>query len=175
MSGQTLLQLVLVFAPLSAVAVGGINIVLPDIHRQAVDVHGWITDAQFADLFALARAMPGPNMLIVALIGFQAAGWAGGLVATLAFTVPSALMAYGAASASERFHDAPWRRPLQAGLAPITIGLIFATGAVVTAASDTTPLAYVVTATTVALLLTTRVHPLLLMAGGAAMAVAGWL
>lgn len=175
MSGGTLLQLVLLFAPLSLVAVGGINIVLPDIHRQVVEVHGWLTDAQFADLFALARASPGPNMLIVALIGWQVAGWLGGLVATLAFTVPSAALAYGVARAAHRFRGAPWSRPLQAGLAPLAIGLTLATGAVVTQASDTSPLAYLVTAATVVLVLATRVHPLLLMAGAAVLALAGWL
>ena len=175
MTSHTLLEIVLLLVPLSVIAVGGVNVVLPEIHRQAVNVHGWLTDAQFADLFALARAMPGPNMLIVALIGWQAAGWVGGVVATLAFCVPSAALAYGVARATGRFRNAPWRRPLQAGVLPITTGLILATGAVVTAAADTTPLAYLVTAATVALLRWTRVHPLLLRAGAAALAVAGWL
>ncbi|MBX5493560.1 MAG: chromate transporter, partial [Chloroflexi bacterium] len=76
MTARVLLDLILVFAPLSLVAVGGVMVVLPDIHRQVVEVHGWLTDAQFADLFALARAAPGPNVLLVSLIGWQAAGWA---------------------------------------------------------------------------------------------------
>ena len=175
MSGTTLLQLVVMLAPLSLISVGGINVVLPEIHRQSVEVYGWLTDAQFADLFALARAMPGPNMLIVALIGWQAAGWLGGLVATLAFTIPSALVAFGAARAAGRFRRAPWRRPLQAGLLPITAGLILATGAVVTTAADTTPFAYAITAITVVIMTWSRVHPLLLMGVAALLALAGWL
>jgi chromate transporter len=175
MSVTTLLQLIALLAPLSLISIGGINVVLPEIHRQSVDVYGWLTDAQFADLFALARAMPGPNMLIVALIGWQAAGWLGGVVATLAFTVPSAAFAYGAARAAGRFRNAPWRRPLQLGILPIAAGLILATGAIVTTAADTTPFAYAITAITVAIMTWSRVHPLLLMGIAALLALAGWL
>lgn len=175
MTARVLLDLVLVFAPLSLVAVGGVMVVLPDIHRQVVEVHGWLTDAQFADLFALARAAPGPNVLLVSLIGWQAAGWAGAVVATLAMCGPSAVLAYVAARLWRRFRDAPWRRPVQAGMVPISAGLVLATAVVVAGAVETTPLGYVLTALTVLLVLRTRLHPLLLMAGAAALALAGWL
>src|SRR5207237_7217812 len=70
MNVGTLLELVLLLAPLSLVAVGGINAVLPEIHRQAVQQYGWLTDSEFADLFAIAQAAPGQSMvLLVGLIG----------------------------------------------------------------------------------------------------------
>jgi chromate transporter len=110
MTTTTLLELVLVFAPLSLVAVGGANVVLPDIHRQVVQVYGWMTDADFADLFALAQAAPGPNVLVVSLIGWKVAGWTGALVAILAMCLPSSVLAYGMARA--------WRRSPSAWCSP---------------------------------------------------------
>ena len=79
-----LLQLALTFAPLSLVAVGGAAAVLPDIHRQVVEARGWMSDGAFLDLFAVAQAAPGPNVMVVSLIGWQVAGVPGFLVATVA-------------------------------------------------------------------------------------------
>ena len=81
-----LLQLISVFAPLSLVAIGGGNSVLPDIHRQVVVAHGWMTDHEFADAFTLAQTVPGPNILVVSLIGWHVAGVAGAFVAVVAMS-----------------------------------------------------------------------------------------
>ena len=175
MNGSVLLQLVWMLAPLSLVAVGGAIAVLPEIHRQVVDVYAWMSDAEFADLYALAQAAPGPNVLIVSFIGWKVAGAAGALVALLALCVPSSVLAYATARAWRRFRDAPWRRPVQAGLAPVSVGLVLASGVVLTQAADTTLGAYVVTAATVLLVLRTSFHPLVFLAIAAALAVAGWL
>jgi chromate transporter len=175
MTTTTLLELVLVFAPLSLVAVGGANVVLPDIHRQVVQVYGWMSDADFADLFALAQAAPGPNVLVVSLIGWKVAGWAGALVAILAMCLPSSALAYATARAWRRFRDARWRRPVQAGLAPITVGLVLSSGAVLAVAADASPLAYAVTAATALLVLRTGAHPLVFLAVAAGLGLAGWL
>jgi chromate transporter len=175
-TGTALLQLVLLLAPLSLVAVGGMNVVLPEIHRQTVQGYGWLTDTQFADLYALAQAAPGPNIaLLVSLIGWKVAGGPGTLVALLAMCAPSAVLAYTVTRVWRRFRDAPWRRPVQAGLAPISVGLVLASGTVLVQAADTTPIAYAVTAATILLVLRTGLHPLLLMAAAAALALAGWL
>lgn len=77
-----LLTIALRFAVLSLLAVGGVTSVLPEVHRVVVDVHGWLTDAEFTRMFALAQANPGPNMLIVTLIGWRVAGLPGALTAT---------------------------------------------------------------------------------------------
>jgi chromate transporter len=176
MSVETLLQIVLLLTPLSLVAVGGVNAVLPEIHRQVVHGYGWLSDGEFAALFALAQAAPGPNIaLLVALIGWQVAGAAGTAVALLAMCVPSGVVAYAMTRAWQRFRDARWRRPVQAGLAPIAVGLVLSSGVVVTRAADTTLAAFAVTAITAVLVLRTQIHPLILLGAAAAISVAGWL
>jgi chromate transporter len=83
--GDTLLALVLLFAPLSLLAFGGSNSVIAEIAHQSVEVHQWTSARDFADLFALSRAAPGPGSMLCALIGWKTAGIAGALVATVAF------------------------------------------------------------------------------------------
>ena len=176
MSVDTLLQLILLLAPLSLVAVYGMQVVLPEIHRQVVQGYGWLTDAEFASLFALAQAAPGPNVALLAgLLGWQVAGGVGALVALLAMCLPSSVLAYATARVWQRFRAARWRRPVQAGLAPISVGFVLASGTVMASAADTTLAAYAVTAATAALVLRTELHPLVLMAAAAALAIAGWI
>src|SRR5262249_55764351 len=91
---KTLAALALVFAPLSLVPVGGGSSIIAEMQHQAVAVHHWTTQREFTDLFAIARAAPGPGMLLATLIGFTAAGWLGALVVTLAFFLPSSLLMY---------------------------------------------------------------------------------
>jgi chromate transport protein ChrA len=62
------------FGLMSLFAVGGANSAIPEIHRLAVDVNHWMSDKQFADVFAISQLSPGPNVLIVTLIGYQVAG-----------------------------------------------------------------------------------------------------
>src|ERR1041385_70035 len=96
-SSEALLALAIVFAPLSVLAFGGGNAVLADIAQQAIIVHHWTTEREFADLFALSRAAPGPGSMLAALIGWKAAGIPGALVATAAFYLPSAVLVYAVA------------------------------------------------------------------------------
>jgi chromate transporter len=161
------------FALLSLLAFGGATPVVPEMHRLAVDVHGWMSDAEFAELFALAQAAPGPNMMIVSLVGLRAAGVAGALVATLAMCGPSCVLTYAVMRGMDRTWIRPWRAVVQAGLAPITVGLILGSGYVLTRAADHTPAAYVLTAATVVWGLATRWSPLWLLGGAAALGLAG--
>ncbi|MBV1798560.1 chromate transporter [Siccirubricoccus sp. G192] len=121
-----LFALVLVFAPLSLVSLGGGPSIFAEMQRQAVEVHGWLTDAEFVELFAISRAAPGPGSLISALVGWRAAGFAGALVAALALYVPSSLLLLGVGHWWRRRGDSPVRRMIELGLAPIAAGLIFA-------------------------------------------------
>ena len=82
------------FALMSLFAVGGANSAVPEMHRTAVDIHHWMTDRQFADIFAISQLSPGPNVLIVTLIGYSVAGVAGALTATVAMCGPTAVLAY---------------------------------------------------------------------------------
>lgn len=168
-------ELALVFAQLSLVAIGGINSVLPDMHRQVVDVHGWMSDEEFVALFALAQASPGPNMLVSTLIGWRVAGLAGALTATFALVGPPVVLAYTVARAWHRFRDRPLRAQIQAGVTPVTVGLVMAAAVVLCMTTATGLGAGAVTLATAAALLTTRLNPLWFLAAGAALGAAGLL
>ena len=86
-------SLVTTFALLSLLSIGGVNAMVPEIHRQVVDLHHWMDDRTFASLVAIAQVAPGPNLLIVSVIGWSLAGLAGLLAATLAMILPSSLFA----------------------------------------------------------------------------------
>jgi chromate transporter len=161
------------FAILSLIAVGGIGPILPELHRQAVEVYGWMTGDRFTALFAIAQSAPGPNLLVVTLIGWEVAGLAGALVATIAICGPSSMLAYFASSLWDRFRMAHWRMALQAGLIPVTIGLVAAAAFIIARAADTSLVAFLITAATTVALLYTRLHPLLFMGAGAALGLAG--
>src|ERR1700754_3642713 len=91
---KVLIGLMMVFAPLSLVSFGGGPTILAPMQHQAVDVHHWLTNEQFIDLFAVSRASPGPGTLIAPLIGFKVYGWIGAIVACLALYIPSSLIVY---------------------------------------------------------------------------------
>jgi chromate transporter len=168
---ELLLQLVAALAPLSLVAVGGGNSVLPDIHRQVVVVHGWMTDTEFANAFTLAQTVPGPNILVVSLIGWHVAGLAGAIVAVVAICGPSSLLALVVSRSLASARAAFWRRRLQAGLAPVTVGLMLAGGLVLARSADADIVAAALTVASTVVLLRTRLHPLILIGAGAAVGV----
>ena len=120
----TLLTLAGYFALMSLFAIGGANAAVPEMHRLAVEVERWMTERQFTDLFAIAQVTPGPNVIIVTLIGYHVAGLPGALVATLAMCGPTCVFAFFVGQVWDRFKDAPWRIVIQAGLVPISIGLL---------------------------------------------------
>jgi chromate transporter len=161
------------FLLLSLIAFGGATAVVPEMHRFAVDVQGWMTSAEFADLFALAQAAPGPNMMVVTLIGLRTAGVSGAVVATTAMCLPSCLLMFAVARTMDRFRGSRWRAVLQAGLAPVTVGLVLGSGWVLTRAADHTVVAYALTAVTVVWMTATRLSPFWLLAVGGALGLAG--
>src|SRR5205085_10624899 len=130
-TGDVLIALAVVFAPLSLLAFGGGNAVLADIAQQAIVVHHWTSEREFADLFALSRAAPGPGSMLAALIGWKAAGFAGALVATAAFYLPSAVLVYGVGRLWGRWRGSPWHAAIERGLLPIAAGLLLSGGIVV--------------------------------------------
>lgn len=97
------------FAILSLFAIGGANGAIPEMHRVAVDIMHWMSDRQFSDVFAIAQVSPGPNVMIVALIGFHVAGVAGAVVATAAMVGPTCVAAYVMTRIWDRFRTAKWR------------------------------------------------------------------
>jgi len=172
-SEGTLVRLSMLFGSLSLVSFGGGNTVLPAMHREAVEAQHWLTDRQFADLFALAQAAPGPSSLIVSLIGFAAAGITGAVVATVAMLGPSCALVYGACQGWERLRTSRWRPAIERGLAPVTVGLVVASALTVTRAADHGPFAYGLTAVATVVLAGTKVNPLVVMAVAATLGLLG--
>lgn len=168
---ETLTALALIFTQLSLIAFGGGNTTLPEMHRQVVDVHHWMTGADFAALYALAQAAPGPNLMVVPLIGWQVAGLAGMLVTTFAIFGPSSIVTVIALGLWRRFKDKPWRAAVQAGLVPISVGLVAASATIIARTVDRDWIFAAITAASTAALLRFRIHPLWLLALGAAV---GW-
>jgi chromate transporter len=164
---SVLVDIARLFATLSFLAIGGVNALIPEIHRRVVDVHHWLTDADFSQAFAIAQAAPGPNMLIVSVIGWRVDGFLGAAVATLAICAPSSVLTFAVAHVWDRFRDSPLRSAIQHGLVPVTVGLVLAGGYVLARAADQTWGALAITIVTVGLMLTTRLHPLWLLGAGA--------
>jgi chromate transporter len=161
------------FASLSLLAIGGINALLPEIHRVVVDVEGWMTSADFADLFALAQLAPGPNAMVISLLGWKVAGVAGAFVATIAACGPSSLLCFFTMRGLERMRNGKTRAVLQRALAPLAIGLILASGYTLARAADRTPGALLLTVVATAAIAFTRVNPVWILAAAAAAGVAG--
>jgi chromate transporter len=167
---RSLVALGVVFAPLSLLSFGGGNAVIADIAHQAIAVQGWTSEREFADLFALSRAAPGPGSMLAALIGWKAAGIPGALVATLAFYVPSAALVLVAVRLWGRWRGSRWHTAIERGMAPIAAGLFLAAGLVVLEASPGGPAVWVAAiVTTVPLLRWPGMHPVPLLLSGAAL------
>jgi chromate transporter len=170
-----LVSLFAYFALLSLFAVGGANAAIPEIHRVAVEVMHWMDDRQFADMFAISQVSPGPNVIIVTLIGYHVAGLAGAAVATLAMIGPTCGLAFAVARVWDRFKEARWRIAVQAGLVPVSLGLISASAFVLARAADHTVVAGLITVATAVVAFATRINPLWLFAAGGVLGLTGWL
>lgn len=173
MNGAVLLQLFLVVAPLSLVAVGGANTIIPELNRQTVGGHGWVTNEEFSAIYAIAQMSPGPNAMVVSLIGWRVAGWLGAVVAAIAVVAPSSILAYAAFRLGRRDSVKPWLMRIQRGLAPIAVGLMVASGFIVATGSNPTAAALAATAISLVIFMRFNIHPVPVMALGAVLAIAG--
>ncbi len=132
---ELLQQLGTTFAWLSLLQFGGTTAVVPEMHRQAVDVMHWMDARTFANLFALAQLAPGPNVMVVSLIGWHLAGLPGLLVATVAMTGPPCLLAFAMSRLMQRAGQSRWLAIVKDGLVPLAIGMILASGWIMANAS----------------------------------------
>jgi chromate transporter len=178
-----LLRLTLLFSQLSLLAFGGANTILPEMQRQVVSSNQMMTAHTFASLFALAQAAPGPNMMVVSLIGWNVAGLSGALLSMVCVSGPSSVLTYFVSRFWYRFRDAPWRKAIQKGLLPVTAGLLLSSAALLIEATSYVAISSrgisldwtlgLVTASVTVLLLTTRVHPMLVLGGAAFLGAVG--
>jgi chromate transporter len=171
--GSPIWTLVSTFGLMSLFAVGGAAAAVPEMHRIAVEVQHWMTDKQFANAYAIAQLSPGPNVLIVTLIGYAVAGIAGALAATLAMCLPTALLAYSVSRYLNRSSGSRWPAIIQAALVPLSIGLMAASALVLARSTDRTPIALLLTALVAVLASVTRLNPLWLLLAGAILGFAG--
>ena len=162
-----LLQLIGLFAGLSMLAFGGGTGVIPDMQRAAVDHYHWMTAREFLDSFAISRAAPGPGSLIVVLVGLKAAGLAGAAVSFAAMFGPSCLAVHVVARYWHRAARSAWRAVVERALAPVAVGLTFASGLSLMRGTEHGWLLWSVTIVSTAAFSLTEVNPILLLAGGA--------
>jgi chromate transporter len=165
--GRTLWSLVLVFAPLSVLSFGGGGAILADIEHQAVQVHRWVGPREFADLFAISRAAPGPGTMLSALVGFEAAGLGGALVASAALYAPSCVLTFFVSRLWGRWRGSMWHAAVERGLQPIAAGLVLSGGIAVLRAAPAGALFWVATGVATAVMYRwPRLHPLIPFAFG---------
>ncbi|MBK7899166.1 MAG: chromate transporter [Azonexus sp.] len=170
-----LAELFLQFALLFCIAFGGATALLPEMQRVVVEQEHWLSEATFIHLYAIAQAAPGPNGLVVTLIGWKVAGLAGALVATLAMCLPMSVVIYFLIPRWERFRGARWQQAVQMGVAPLAVGLVFAGAALIGSGAGLDWAGWVLAAGAVILNLRTQFHPLWFIAAGAAAGLAGWV
>ena len=178
LSGAELLGLFGHFLVLSLLAIGGAITTAPDMHRYVVGEHHWISDAQFSASIAIAQAAPGPNVLFVAVIGWNVAGPLGALATMAGTLLPSTALTLVATRWGTRRRDTRGVRAFKTGLTPLTIGLLVATGWVLARpyvdGSARGLGAVALIAVSIAVMLRTRLSPIWLVGLGAVVGGLGW-
>ena len=176
------LALFLHYLSLSLLSIGGAITTAPDMHRFLVDQQHWLTDAQFNASIAIAQAAPGPNVLFVALLGWNVGMNAGGLpaallgvfLAMLGILIPSTTLTYVAAQWGHRNRELRAVRAFKQGMAPIVVALLIATSWILAGANGSSlkdwPV-WLVTAATALIVWRTKIHLLWLLGAGALL---GW-
>lgn len=170
-----LLDMAALYVWLSLLCIGGTIPLLPDMHRFFVDSRGLMTTSEFAGYFALAQAAPGPNILYVALFGYHVAGLAGALTTLGAISLGPFVLIVITTRIFTKLQANPWRAIVLRGLAPVTVGLMFA-GCVMLTKGFVDVRAWLLAAVALGCFLIFRkVHPLWFIAAGAVIGGAGWL
>lgn len=193
-SGADWLALLAHFLSLSLLAIGGAITTAPEMHSYLVTEKSWLTDSQFTSSIALAQAAPGPNVLFIAVLGWNVGmnagggptagpqGWwmaLGGVgVAMVGILLPSTTLTFAAARWGHRNRERRAVRAFKQGMAPIVVALLVATGWIL-ASSHGEPLVHwrlwLLSAATTVLVWQTRIHLLWLLGAGAVLGALGYL
>jgi len=185
-AAQDWLALFLHYLSLSLLSIGGAITTAPDMHRFLVDQQGWLTDSQFNASIAIAQAAPGPNVLFVALLGWNVGlnaggtltGFLGVLVAMTGILIPSTSLTYLAASWGHRNRELRAVRAFKQGMAPIVVALLIATGWILATVNSGTlkdwPL-WLTTSLVALIVWRTKIHMLWLLGAGALLGWFGWV
>lgn len=177
------LQLFLHYLSLSLLSLGGALVTAPEMHRYLVAEQHWLSDPQFSASISIAQAAPGPNILFVALMGWNiglnagtmATGLFGMAITMAGILIPSSVFTYTATRWVHRNRELRAVRAFKQGMGPIVVGLVLATGWILARAhslpSQDWPL-WLLSFATMVLVVKTRIHILWLLAAGALL---GWL
>ena len=174
MSAADLLALFGHFLVLSLLAVGGAITTAPDMHRYLVTEQHCLTDAQFNASIAIAQAAPGPNVLFVAVLGWNVAGPLGALATMSGILIPSTVLSLWATRWGAQRRETRGVRAFTTGMAPLTLGLLLATGWLLAEPARRSIGGLLLVVATVAVMLRTRLSPMWLVAAGAVVGAAGW-
>lgn len=158
MHSAKLLSLLAVFAYLSIQAVGGGAAVLPQMQQSLHSTFGF-SDQEFVQAYGLGQLVPGPNMLMVIVLGYRIAGPIGAIIAFVAFFLPVSFIAFVVARFLRNHSDSPWIGSLQKGLAPVAIGLMAAGVYSMGKAAAATWITAAIAAVVFVLMLRTKVNP----------------
>lgn len=183
-------QLLTHFMSLSLLAVGGAITTVPDMHRTLVNEHHWLSDSQFNASIALAQAAPGPNVLFIALLGWNVGlnlggGFQGGLLAwasafsgmlltMLGMLLPSSALTFAMSRWGHQNRELRAVRAFKQGMAPLVVALLMATGWILVLSQGTAPTQWplwLLTAGSAVLVWQTRLHLLCLLGAGGLL---GW-
>lgn len=168
-----LIFLFLMFVQFSLLAVGGANAIVPELHRVVVTELHWMSGQEFAALFALAQAAPGPNVLVVSLVGWKVAGVPGAIVSLIGICLPSSLLSFWVARWWQQARGSRLTTAINGGLAPLTVGLIGAGVAMMASSHPPSLSGGALLAGCALLSWRTRLNPLWLLAAGAAAGLGG--
>ena len=159
-----LIPLALCFSLLSLLAVGGGTAVLPEMQTLLAHQFG-IDHLRFVHIYSIGQVAPGPNMLMVLVIGFQIAGLLGAGVVLLAFFLPSSILCFYVGRIWNRFGESPWRRSIQNALEPISIGLMASGVYAVAKSSIVSPITAGLALLSLYLILRTKINPVFVILG----------
>ena len=168
MNVALLVTMAATFASTAIVSFGGIAAMIPEIHRQAVDVYQWMDNSQFAATFAISQIAPGPNILLMSLLGYRVQGMIGLLVATAATVVPTSLIALVAGRLETKLLRARWYSISRRSLPPIVVGLIAASGAITGTAAISNVVGVLIAVAVALTVASTKMNPLIPLAAAVA-------
>ena len=174
------------YLSLSLLAIGGAISAVPDMHRFLVDENQWLTDAQFNASVAIAQAAPGPNVLFIAIMGWNVGlnagsygyGFLGIVLAMTGMLIPSSILTYSAAQWGHRNRDLRGVRAFKQGMAPIVVALLIATGCILASSTGSSlanwPL-WLLASVVAVVCWRTKLHILWLLGAGALLGWFGWV
>lgn len=182
------------FLSLSLLAIGGAITTAPDMHRFLVEQRHWLSDSQFTSSIALAQAAPGPNVLFIALLGWNVGMNAGGGVAgggvawaygalgvgiaMIVILLPSTTLTFAATRWAHQNRDLRAVRAFKQGMAPVVIALLMSTGWILSASHDPSQnqgRLWLVSGVSALLVWRTRLHLLWILAAGGLLGWFGWV